>query len=99
MCRIHVRCLQGNLAVLDVGTHSPLHELLHPGTEPLRTLYEEDFGAPLADVLFLHEQQPRRRRSIAAAQRQQQQQWQQALASGGALTAGHAMSASVFVAM
>jgi hypothetical protein len=45
---------QGRLAVLDVGPASPLHwSLLHEGTRPLRTVYEEDFGPSLADVMFL----------------------------------------------
>ena len=44
---------QGRLAVLDVGTRSPLHHmLLHEGTKPLRTLYEDDFGRSIADVLY-----------------------------------------------
>jgi hypothetical protein len=60
--------LQGNLAVLDVGADSPLHDLLHEGTEPVRTLYEEDFGQPLADVLVLQKHR-RRRRCPRAAQR------------------------------
>lgn len=45
---------QGRLAVLDVGAASPLHaSLLHEGTRPLLTVYEEDFGRAVADVLFL----------------------------------------------
>lgn len=45
--------LQGRLAVLNVGTHSPLHHMmLHEGTKPLRTLYEEDFGRSIADLLY-----------------------------------------------
>lgn len=55
--------------MLDVGVHSPLHNLLlHQGTEPLRTLYEEDFGKPVTDLLLL-QQNYRRRRRIAAEQR------------------------------
>eukprot|EP00878_Enallax_costatus_P037386 GHUV01042225.1.p1 GENE.GHUV01042225.1~~GHUV01042225.1.p1 ORF type:complete len:255 (+),score=76.54 GHUV01042225.1:332-1096(+) len=61
---------QGQLAVLDVGVHSPLHDLLlHEGTEPLRTLYEEDFGKPVADLLLLQQQHRRRRRLAAEQQR------------------------------
>ena len=44
----------GRLAALDVGAASPLHgALLHDGTRPFRTVYEEDLGAAVADVLFL----------------------------------------------
>jgi hypothetical protein len=89
---------QGKLAVLDVGQHSPLHGLLHPGTEPLRTVYEEDFGSPRADLLLLQEHPPRRRRSLAAARRLQQRRWREVLASGGALAVG-AASSGVFVSL
>lgn len=84
--------LQGKLAVLDVGPSSPLHALLHEGTEPLRTVYEEDFGTAVADLLLL--QQPhRRRRSLSAAQQLEAQRWhrfqsQQALAACSADTSG-----------
>ena len=55
--------------MLDVGQGSPLHDLmLHEGTEPLRTLYEEDFGQPVADLLLL-KQPHRRRRRVTAEQR------------------------------
>eukprot|EP00879_Flechtneria_rotunda_P005673 GHRR01005972.1.p1 GENE.GHRR01005972.1~~GHRR01005972.1.p1 ORF type:complete len:456 (+),score=150.16 GHRR01005972.1:145-1512(+) len=60
---------QGQLAVLDVGERSPLHDLLlHEGTRPLRTVYEEDFGQPVADLLLLVQGQPRRvrRRKVSA---------------------------------
>lgn len=51
--------------MLDVGEASPLHSLLlHPGTRELRTVYEEDFGHSLGDLLLLRP--PRRRRSAAA---------------------------------
>jgi hypothetical protein len=47
-------CLQGRLAVLDVGRRSPLHAmLLHEGSQLLRTVYEEDLGSSLADLLYL----------------------------------------------
>jgi hypothetical protein len=85
--------LQGKLAVLDVGMSSPLHGLLHEGTEPLRTVYEEDFGTAVADLLLL--QQPHRRRSsLKAAQHLEAQRWhrlmqsQQAVASCSADTSG-----------
>lgn len=62
---------QGKLAVLDVGRASPLDKLLlHEGTRALRTLYEEDFGAGVADVLLLHQPRRRRRRLAAEARRQ-----------------------------
>lgn len=89
--------LQGRLAVLDVGIDSPLHALLHEGTEPLRTLYEEDFGTPIADLLMLQEPKPRRRRSLQAAQQQEQRSWFRLLASGQALAACHASQLGVFV--
>jgi hypothetical protein len=39
--------------VLDLSERSPLHAgLLHEGTAPLRTVYEADFGQPLAEVLW-----------------------------------------------
>lgn len=45
--------MQGRLAVLDASEHSPLHGLLlHEGTRPLRTVYEEDFGNAVADILY-----------------------------------------------
>eukprot|EP00877_Chromochloris_zofingiensis_P014294 jgi/Chrzof1/9118/Cz03g36190.t1 len=44
---------KGRLAVLDASEHSPLHGLLlHEGTRPLRTVYEEDFGNAVADILY-----------------------------------------------
>ncbi|GBF95812.1 hypothetical protein Rsub_08248 [Raphidocelis subcapitata] len=44
----------GHLAVLDVGEGTPLHsQLLHDGTRPARTVYEEDFGQPVADVFYM----------------------------------------------
>ncbi len=37
-----------------MGFSSPLNQsLLHEGTRPLRTVYEEDFGRQLAEVLYL----------------------------------------------
>ncbi|KAI8472685.1 MAG: hypothetical protein J3K34DRAFT_519556 [Monoraphidium minutum] len=45
---------EGRLAVLDVGAGGALHApLLHEGTRPLRTVYEDDLGPGLGDVLFL----------------------------------------------
>lgn len=64
--------LQGQLAVLDVGAGSPLHPLLHEGTETLRTLYEEDFGRAVADVLLLKQHTRRRRRKLIAEQQRLQ---------------------------
>lgn len=73
---------QGQLAVLDVGADSPLHDLLlHEGTEPLRTLYEEDFGKPVADVLLL--QQPRRRRRQLAAEQLRLRQLYASISAAG----------------
>jgi hypothetical protein len=61
-------CCQGQLAVVDVSSRSPLNKLLlHEGTQPLRTLYEEDFGLPIADLLLFR--QPRRKRRRLAAER------------------------------
>eukprot|EP00775_Hariotina_reticulata_P006337 gene6337-6572_t len=59
---------RGQLAVVDVSSSSPFSKLLlHEGTQPLRTLYEEDFGHPIADLLLLR--QPRRKRRRLAAER------------------------------
>lgn len=88
--------LQGKLAVLDVGPSSPLHALLHEGTEPLRTVYEEDFGTAVADLLLL--QQPhRRRRSLSAAQQLEAQRWHRLIQSQQALAACSADTSGVFV--
>lgn len=39
---------------LDLSVASPLHStLLLPGTEELRTVYEDCFGTPLVDVNYL----------------------------------------------
>jgi hypothetical protein len=46
--------LQGRLAALDLSPSSPLHgALLLEGTAELRTVYEDRFGLPLADVTYL----------------------------------------------
>lgn len=88
--------VQGKLAVLDCGVSSPLHALLHEGTEPLRTVYEEDFGRPIADVLLLR-QPHRRRRSLAAAQRLEQHRWTRLIKSGAALTACSSDVSDVYI--
>ena len=88
---------QNKLAVLDVSDSSPLHALLHKGTERLRTVYEEDFGQPVADLLLLQQQPPRRRRSLAAAQRLEQQRWHRLVGSGRALAACSSDSSGVHV--
>jgi hypothetical protein len=60
---------------------SPLHDLLlHEGTEPLRTVYEEDFGQPLAELLLLRQPQQRRRRRMSA----ELQRWSRVLAAEAA---------------
>lgn len=88
--------LQGRLAVLDVGVASPLHGLLHEGTELLRTVYEEDFGQPVADLLFL--QNPRRRRrNLKAAEHSDQQRWKQRLQSRRLLASRGSDASDVFV--
>jgi hypothetical protein len=57
---------------------SPLHDLLlHEGTQPLRTVYEDDFGRPLAELLLLRQPQQRRRRRMSA----ELQRWSRALAA------------------
>lgn len=87
---------QGKLAVLDVGPSGPLHALLHEGTQPLRTVYEEDFGTAVADLLLL--QQPyRRRRSLKAAQRLEAQRWHRLIQSQQDLAACSADTTGVFV--
>ncbi|KAF6259508.1 hypothetical protein COO60DRAFT_1700794 [Scenedesmus sp. NREL 46B-D3] len=69
---------QGQLAVLDVGEASSLHALLlHEGTRPLRTVYEEDFGQPLAELLLLRQPHHRRQRRTSA----EVQRWSRALAA------------------
>ena len=88
--------LQGKLAVLDVATDSPLHALLHEGTEPLRTVYEEDFGQSVADLLLLR-QPYRRRRSLAAAQQLEARRWQTLVESKQALAACSTDASGVFV--
>lgn len=88
--------LQGKLAVLDVGSSSPLHELLHEGTEPLRTVYEEDFGTAVADLLLLQEPY-RRRRRLKAAQHLEAQRWHRLIQSQQALDACSADTSGVFV--
>jgi hypothetical protein len=82
--------------VLDVGADSPLHALLHEGTQPLRTVYEDDFGQTVADLLLLKEQR-RRRRSLKAAQRLEQQRWRRLLQTDGAATACAQDASGVFV--
>jgi hypothetical protein len=53
---------QGRLAALDLSPASPLHEaLLLEGTAPLRTVYEDCFGLPLADVNYLADEARRSR--------------------------------------
>jgi hypothetical protein len=88
--------LQGKLAVLDVALDSPIHALLHEGTEPLRTVYEEDFGQSVADLLLLREPH-RRRRSLQAAQRLEASAWQARVQSQQALAACSADVSGVFV--
>lgn len=88
--------LQGKLAVLDVGVDSPLHALLHEGTEPLCTVYEESFGQPLGDLLLLREPR-RRRRSLRAAMYMEQQRWHRLLAADQAATACSADGLGVYV--
>lgn len=83
--------------MLDVGEHSPLHALLHEGTQPLRTVYEEDFGRPVADVLMLQQPRRRRRRSLLAAQRLEQQRWHRLMLTNQTLTACAADTTGVFV--
>lgn len=81
---------QGQLAVLDVGEASPLHDsLLHQGTQPLRTVYEEDFGTPLAELLLLRQPHHRRRRRMAA----EVQRWSRVLAAeAGGVAVGRCSS-------
>lgn len=93
---MYLLVLQGKLAVLDVGADSPLHALLHEGTEPLRTVYEEDFGQSVADLLLLR-QPHRRRRSLTAAQQLEARRWQALADSKKALAACSADASGVFV--
>jgi hypothetical protein len=65
------------LLVLPVQASSLHDMLLHEGTEPLRTVYEEDFGQPLAELLLLREPLHRRRRRMSA----EVQRWSRALAA------------------
>lgn len=88
--------MQGKLAVLDVGADSPLHALLHEGTQPLRTVYEDDFGQTVADLLLLKEQH-RRRRSLKAAQHLEQQRWRRLLQTDGVAAACAGDVSGVFV--
>lgn len=89
--------MQDKLAVLDVGTHSPLHALLHEGTEPLRTLYEEDFGQPIADILLLREPQKRRRRKLVTVQRLEQERLRRLMHQQQPLQACSSDSLGVFI--
>jgi hypothetical protein len=75
---------------------SSLHDLLlHEGTEPLRTVYEEDFGQPLAELLLLREPHHRRRRHMSA----EVQRWSRALAAeaGGGRCSSSARHHGVYV--
>lgn len=68
-------CLQGRLAVLDVGRRSPLHAmLLHEGSQLLRTVYEEDLGTSLVDLLYLEPHPAAPRRPTEQREHRQQQQ-------------------------
>lgn len=76
--------------MLDVGEASPLHDLLlHEGTQPLRTLYEEDFGKPVADLLLLRPAHHRRRRRMAAELRRWSRVMQGEAAAGSRQCSNH----------